>query len=434
MVRSSPFRLGRRPDVELPLDPERDLSVSALHAELVLEDGRWLVRDLGSRNGTLVNGHPVHGPTPLTGGDRIGLGPDGPILEFQHGAAGVPAGSPTTHLRARLGRERRALGGAAAGLALLLLVVVAGFLFTSRRERAGWDEERARLEARADSALRSGDVTVAHLEGELDELAAVLRSSREELRSARDALGEAVTGSEADPDEIEALHRRLLSATAALERQQLAASLDFDAIQAANRRAVALLFVERPDGTVTTGTAFAVDAKGILLTSRHVVLGEGGDTRPSRIAVQFADSRQVWQARLIAASTEWDLAAVRVEGIVGDVPTVRGLNLQPDTLVAGTPVASLGFPLGGDTAAPGETRALARPLPSAGILTGTGLRPLEFQGYGEPGASGSPVFGGDGIVVGILFGGRREDGARIVVAVPSDVAVTLLEAVAAGGQ
>ncbi|MEB2311070.1 MAG: sigma 54-interacting transcriptional regulator [Sorangiineae bacterium] len=49
--------IGRDESATLPLPVK---AVSRTHAELVLSQGRWLVRDLGSRNGTLVDGHPVH--------------------------------------------------------------------------------------------------------------------------------------------------------------------------------------------------------------------------------------------------------------------------------------------------------------------------------------------------------------------------------------
>jgi protease PrsW len=53
--------------------------VSRRHAEIRAEGGRLVVRDLGSRNGTLVNGRRVEAAE-LRAGDAVSLGPEGPIL------------------------------------------------------------------------------------------------------------------------------------------------------------------------------------------------------------------------------------------------------------------------------------------------------------------------------------------------------------------
>ena len=50
-----------------------DSMVSRSHAELQFRDGRWLLLDLGSRNGTIVNGRRVR-QHPLKDGDRIQCG------------------------------------------------------------------------------------------------------------------------------------------------------------------------------------------------------------------------------------------------------------------------------------------------------------------------------------------------------------------------
>jgi predicted component of type VI protein secretion system len=49
-------------------------TVSRRHAELRGDGGRWLLRDLGSRNGTRVNGLRVLEETEVRPGDRIALG------------------------------------------------------------------------------------------------------------------------------------------------------------------------------------------------------------------------------------------------------------------------------------------------------------------------------------------------------------------------
>ena len=51
-----------------------DSSVSREHASLRLVDGVLLLSDLGSRNGTSVNGAAVKGPRPVAAGDSIVLG------------------------------------------------------------------------------------------------------------------------------------------------------------------------------------------------------------------------------------------------------------------------------------------------------------------------------------------------------------------------
>ncbi len=52
----------------------RTFYVSDEHAEILPDDGGWAVRDLGSTNGTFLNGAKVTQPTPLATGDQIRLG------------------------------------------------------------------------------------------------------------------------------------------------------------------------------------------------------------------------------------------------------------------------------------------------------------------------------------------------------------------------
>lgn len=63
--------LGRGGAVDVLVD---DLYVSDEHAEILPDDGSWSVRDLGSTNGTFLNGAKVTRPTPLAAGDQLRLG------------------------------------------------------------------------------------------------------------------------------------------------------------------------------------------------------------------------------------------------------------------------------------------------------------------------------------------------------------------------
>ena len=65
------LQVGRRPDCGLVL---KDGSVSGRHAELHVAADRVELADLGSTNGTRVNGEKIPGPVKLEDGDRIQLG------------------------------------------------------------------------------------------------------------------------------------------------------------------------------------------------------------------------------------------------------------------------------------------------------------------------------------------------------------------------
>ena len=79
--------LGRDSDVEIPIDHD---SVSRRHARIRRRGDQITVEDLGSRNGTLVNGQPITAARRLTAGDMIRVGPAQAI---------VAAASPVRHGR-----------------------------------------------------------------------------------------------------------------------------------------------------------------------------------------------------------------------------------------------------------------------------------------------------------------------------------------------
>jgi len=66
-----PVRVGRASGSTVQL---LDGTVSKSHAELTLDGERWFVRDLGSRNGTRVNGREARSPIPIAPGDRLEIG------------------------------------------------------------------------------------------------------------------------------------------------------------------------------------------------------------------------------------------------------------------------------------------------------------------------------------------------------------------------
>ncbi len=66
-----PITIGRAPSATLVIP---DARVSRLHARIDLTDGALSIRDLDSRNGTLVNARPLDGAAGLRDGDEIDVG------------------------------------------------------------------------------------------------------------------------------------------------------------------------------------------------------------------------------------------------------------------------------------------------------------------------------------------------------------------------
>lgn len=82
------MRSGPTPGVTFPLDGDQltigrdsnngvainDAEVSRKHARLTFQGGKYVLEDLGSTNGTFVNGQRLAGPAVLKPGDVISLG------------------------------------------------------------------------------------------------------------------------------------------------------------------------------------------------------------------------------------------------------------------------------------------------------------------------------------------------------------------------
>ncbi|HHQ49042.1 MAG TPA: FHA domain-containing protein, partial [Acidobacteria bacterium] len=79
-----------------------DRSLSRQHARIFRDDDGWWVEDLGSRNGTLLNGQPlVDGPARIAPGDTLGLGSTVITVTTEETAAGqdtAPSGNTGSSL------------------------------------------------------------------------------------------------------------------------------------------------------------------------------------------------------------------------------------------------------------------------------------------------------------------------------------------------
>lgn len=167
--------LGRDSGCDWVLD---DARVSREHARIAPGEGEYVLEDLGSRNGTRVNGAPIAGTVALRDGDLVDLG-NAVTLRYELGGA-------------RRGRSL-ALGAAAFGVLL-----AAGALFFALRRDPVMDQAvgtaRAALEAseRGDGArardLLGDAVARLYREGRLEDVPR-LHVREEGLRRIGRALG-----------------------------------------------------------------------------------------------------------------------------------------------------------------------------------------------------------------------------------------------------
>jgi len=67
----APILIGRAPECTLVLE---DDYVSGRHARLSLQQGTWVVEDLGSTNGTFLGRTRVQDPTPVAPGSPVRIG------------------------------------------------------------------------------------------------------------------------------------------------------------------------------------------------------------------------------------------------------------------------------------------------------------------------------------------------------------------------
>jgi len=93
--------IGRAPDNGLPLAD--DPAVSRHHAVLASEAGEWVLRDLGSSNGTSVNGHRIDTSHRLLPGDVIVIGEH--RLVFDGASAGSSGATQVGGFDDYLGRD-----------------------------------------------------------------------------------------------------------------------------------------------------------------------------------------------------------------------------------------------------------------------------------------------------------------------------------------
>ena len=117
-------RFGRHPDCEVSFDAHRDIDASSRHAELRPGVDGWVLVDLGSSNGTFVDGHRVtETAVTRTAPVTVEFGAGGPRVRLFIGDEAAAATLPAPVLAEPPRRRTWWLAAAIAGVVIVGLVV-----------------------------------------------------------------------------------------------------------------------------------------------------------------------------------------------------------------------------------------------------------------------------------------------------------------------
>lgn len=435
--------VGRHPMCDFRFDANKDLDVSTRHGEIRFVDGRYLIHDTKSTNGTFVNGERVEPDRPreLHDDDIIGFGRNGPTVAVRitgvtvdraarpsssetPAASSTPMRTPDVLVRtAASGDLQRASTGeriavavrrqtrtlrAGVALAVVLLGGFAGVVYYRGAKQTA--ESRALI----DRLIAENEQTRRDLEEKLKEDTAAASALRQRndslLRVIRDARGAQQAAAAESLRRDNALQRKFSEMNPA-------------AIARANERAVALI-TSQIDGKSIEASGFVVSSSGLVMTNRHVVVDETG-AHATNIFVRLANNSGTHRAHVVRFATDSlvDLALIQIEG-KGPFSAVRGIAKSVDA-ATGDALVTLGYPFGTDLPMGGTS---VEPTLTMGVIGRSIPNLLQVdQSFASHGASGSPVFDAHGHVIGVVWGGPRDSGGRIVYAVPADRITELIK-------
>jgi S1-C subfamily serine protease len=349
-------QIGRGSDVELTL---QDGEASRHHAVLRPQpDGSVVLEDLGSTNGTFVNGQRISGPVSLRGGERVRVGDT--EMTFVADDAGRTRMTDQPEFAAGQGAGAAAAGAAAGGAAAAGAAAPGGTPppTPSRIERMMLRRSVNRAMILAGAAIAVAVVVV------------VL------------AVAGVFSGSE-----------------------QTSSSAIVAAVRPST---VDVLISQTGQGVVAGGTGWVLDAdRGLIVSNNHVI--NGADE------VQVVVGGQKRQAQVVAADPCQDMSVIRVANNAG-LKTMP-LGSQSD-LKAGDTVVAVGFPA---SASPQDhlvatVGSVSDPKTEYDVEQAVDVpflsNVIQTDAAINPGNSGGPLVNQDKQLVGMNTAGLDEAGGR----------------------
>ncbi len=166
-------KLGRERNNDVAFFEPPSPVVSRYHAELTKSGEGLFLEDVGSTNGTFINGKKISGRAAVKNGDRIVLGNNGPELTIGLEAPAPPA------LPKRPAQKRPVLVLSIAGGAVAVLAVILVALFGSGETEKADGSVAANIET---DATVAGDEDFAFVERRVKELSAALHEDSSKVK------------------------------------------------------------------------------------------------------------------------------------------------------------------------------------------------------------------------------------------------------------
>jgi len=435
--------LGRSAGCQVALRTVADTVVSKRHARISFDaEGRASLSDLGSRNGTYLNGNPLQGEVRIKPGDRVMLGWQGPMFEVRmigglampesEGAPYEPKREPRKSLPGmvaaaedeavieRGGKKKMRTGVFMKSMARQMVTessrpfkigVAVAFVALVAAVIVVW-QQSSRRAAEATNRLASAETMFADRMRRADSVA---QSSAAEVEQMRQDLA-AARRTAISSTKIDSLERRLRDAEARAATQPntvlvqtpspaappSGAPRDFSDIARMNGRAVGLVIVGFANDS-GMGSGFAITASGYFVTARHVVRNDTlGPARSVAVIMEGTNVGLPADVVAVSSAAAQDVAILRVRGYRG--PMVRSMDWVGRGATQGAPAVMLGFPLGTELAL--DQSGIVHSTLFGGYISQTGDM-IRFSSTTYAGVSGSPVFNANGDVIAVHVGEPR---------------------------
>jgi S1-C subfamily serine protease len=380
--------IGRATDNRLSFgDAER--RVSSHHAQITRHGDNFLLRDLGSTNGTKINGRRII-ITELGKDDLIEFGAGGPLVRF-----GILQPEGTNHYE-----EQPAANPQARAVTRAHTTVVEKI--PTRRDEIT-NAIRRFLKQRKNNVRLTSAIVISLLFGGL--------------------LGIWLSGKFTSPE---------------------SEHLSFAAIAERNRGAVVFIQTEfelvDEQGNASpverrTGSGFVVSKSGLIVTNRHLIraweyedtpVGLSGRTKKISVIFQGRKRDEAIPATLahLSSDKETDIAILRITP-PSEMTIIYGLERDLSHINQGDEVAAIGYPLGLDLLLQTTDERIETSL-ATGVVSRVGENKIQLDLHAYHGNSGCPVLNRRGEVIGIVTG--KVQGAQdLIICEPVGVAYEMVK-------